>query len=451
MNNFFRLGRRGTPLVPLLNRSSSNKPNRQPMGANRYCRSVDERCGAIIPLVAILLPILLVIAGFGLYIANAQLVRTELRTSVDFAARAGAKTLSMTQNQGEAEAAAKDLAVRNTVLGQPVNLSSGDILFGESRQRGGENSRFEFTPGGSRINSVQVNGTSEGISSVTDLFAKLSGVENRQFSLDSTATNLDRDICLVFDRSGSMTQPVSSTNNGTLEPCGPLRQDSRFVALSRAVAVFIAELEKTPQTEKVSVVSYSSDVNTPCFCCTITRCIPLPGGGEIEVVVNDCVPQKQRQCPIQRCSRGQGRLNHRIVMPEAQVHSTLSFNTGSLLAPFPSMIEFGIDGGTAIGSGLQLGLSTVEGSGARPFAFPTIVLMTDGNHNVGVDPTSVARQAAEKEIVIHTITFSAGANQALMKEVAGITGGKHLHADSAGDLGEAFREIAQTLPVMLTN
>jgi hypothetical protein len=37
-----------------------------------------------------------------------------------------------------------------------------------------------------------------------------------------------------------------------------------------------------------------------------------------------------------------------------------------------------------------------------------------------------------------------------MKKVAEATGGKHFHADNAGELEEIFREIASTLPVMLT-
>jgi uncharacterized protein involved in propanediol utilization len=51
---------------------------------------------------------------------------------------------------------------------------------------------------------------------------------------------------------------------------------------------------------------------------------------------------------------------------------------------------------------------------------------------------------------VHTITFSNGANQALMQQVASATnGGIHLHADSAADLAAAFRAIARTLSVTL--
>ena len=38
-----------------------------------------------------------------------------------------------------------------------------------------------------------------------------------------------------------------------------------------------------------------------------------------------------------------------------------------------------------------------------------------------------------------------------MKKVAEATGGKHFHAADAGELEAIFREIASTLPVMLTD
>ena len=75
--------------------------------------------------------------------------------------------------------------------------------------------------------------------------------------------------------------------------------------------------------------------------------------------------------------------------------------------------------------------------------------MTDGNFNVGGTPVPSAQLAAGRDHTIHTITFSSGANQAIMRQVANIGGGIHLHADDAGDLSEAFREIARTLEVIL--
>ena len=75
--------------------------------------------------------------------------------------------------------------------------------------------------------------------------------------------------------------------------------------------------------------------------------------------------------------------------------------------------------------------------------------MTDGNFNVGGDPTPSAQLAAGRNHDIHTITFSNGANQQIMQDVAGIGGGNHIHADNGDDLADAFREIARSFSVTL--
>jgi len=79
-----------------------------------------------------------------------------------------------------------------------------------------------------------------------------------------------------------------------------------------------------------------------------------------------------------------------------------------------------------------------------------MVLLTDGIHNTGPEPVLSAQVAAQKDIVIHTVTFSADADIARMKAVAAATGGLHFHADDRAELVSVFREIAATLPVMLT-
>lgn len=107
-------------------------------------------------------------------------------------------------------------------------------------------------------------------------------------------------------------------------------------------------------------------------------------------------------------------------------------------------------GATNIFQGLRDGSDSLEeDSATRPFAAKTIIVMTDGNFNVGGTPIPSARVAADRGHIIHTITFSSGANQRIMRQVADIGGGLHIHADDAGDLTEAFEEIARTLSVLL--
>src|SRR5829696_2167052 len=96
-------------------------------------RRVPRR-GAMLVLIAVCLPLFVVMAAFALNVAWMQLVRTELRTSTDAAARAGAKELSLSQTTADARAAAKAAARRNLVAGDPLQLADGDIEFGISTQ-----------------------------------------------------------------------------------------------------------------------------------------------------------------------------------------------------------------------------------------------------------------------------------------------------------------------------
>jgi Mg-chelatase subunit ChlD len=79
-----------------------------------------------------------------------------------------------------------------------------------------------------------------------------------------------------------------------------------------------------------------------------------------------------------------------------------------------------------------------------------MVVMTDGRHNTGTEPVVAARRAATENITIHTVTFSEDADFARMRAVADATGGQHFHAPDADALEQIFREIASTLPVMIT-
>ncbi|HEY6564127.1 MAG TPA: vWA domain-containing protein, partial [Pirellulaceae bacterium] len=192
------------------------------------------------------------------------------------------------------------------------------------------------------------------------------------------AAQLDRDIALVLDVSGSMA------DNG------------KFTGLQQAMNVFIAEINRTPQTEHVSLATYSTTSNRD---------------------------------------------------------QALTPDMNQIASAFATKSPRGL---TAIGLGLQDGVnSLMSDSLRRPFAEPIVVLMTDGIHNTGVIPETVAR-AAPNNITIHTITFGADADVARMIRVRDISRSKgnadaqHFHAPDNSGLRQIFRQIAATLPVVLT-
>jgi Ca-activated chloride channel homolog len=368
----------------------------------------SNRRGAMLVLIAVCLPLLIIMAAFAVDIAYMQLVRTELRTSTDAAARAGAKELSLSQSVTAARARAKATAKRNLVAGEPLQLADSDIVFGNGVQAN-ETSRFKFTPGGKKPNAVQVNGkrTKGSATGPVDLlFANVLGVKQFQPDETATSTQLDRDICLVVDRSGSMMWTLTGAQLPPGAPdCGPPDPTrSRWGALNTAVNGFLTELDKTAQDEHVALCSYSSNTN---------------------------------ECGYKY---NQSDINSDLVSDYSVIRSEMA-----------DLSSKPVKGSTCISGGIDEGIKVLAGKKIRPFAVKTMIVMTDGIHNLGKEPLVSAKSAAKKDIVIHTITFSDDADIKRMQDVAAATGGRHFHAPTAADLTKIFKEIASTLPVLTTD
>ncbi|MEL7336730.1 MAG: vWA domain-containing protein, partial [Planctomycetota bacterium] len=111
-------------------------------------------------------------------------------------------------------------------------------------------------------------------------------------------------------------------------------------------------------------------------------------------------------------------------------------------------LEF--DGRTSISRGLEDGGQIFLNDTARPFAERTIIVMTDGRHNEGPEPSIPAAEIANENIRIHTITFGENADRARMEQVAAIGGGRSYHAEDGDQLRDVYREIALTLSTIIT-
>jgi len=336
-------------------------------------RTNADRTGAMLPMVAFCMVILFVAVAFAVDIARMHLTKSELRTATDAAARAAVESLSRSQDTQQAIEAALAVAERNVVAGEGLTLDPNDIVFGSAVQ--GADGRFTFEEGTALINSVRVigdrsEGSPDGPVSLT--FGPLLGTDTFSPVLASTATRLDRDIALVLDKSGSMSQ------NG------------RFAALLNGVNVFLNQMNISQAEERISLTTYEA---TPSKLVDMT-----PNLAAIQTALQDQVP----------------------------------------------------GGFTGIGRALEVGLDSVQNdAGSRgAFSLKSVVLMTDGNQNRGINPFVVAQQAKELGIIVHTITFSDGANETLMEMVANETGGSHLHANTDQELIDAFDTIARTIQVL---
>lgn len=398
-------------------------------------------------LMAVLLPVLALLAAFCINAAHMQLSRTELMVATDASARAGGRAFSEAQSVQEAKLAAMTTAALNNVNGAPlrVNMDDGanEIEFGITTQPDGPDGRYYFEKyptamvesGQVIANAVRVNGRRERGSlsgSVPMILPGLLDMSEFEPVQDAVAMQVDRDISLVLDRSGSMgmlnvnwpegTDPWTRETFRAAESAGIVekyRGSYRYTSgnnsttfqqwawedhfglgpapstpwqdLVRAVNEFLDVLNETPQNEQVSIASYATS----------------------------------------------GRLDTWLETDYPYIRQVVD--------------EIEVGGNTAIGEGMQEAIQAMLDRSARPYAAKTMVVMTDGNHNRGISPVAVAIDFSRKyNLTIHTVTFGAGANQGLMRVVASKGGGEHYHAANGQQLADVFEEIANNLPTMLT-
>jgi hypothetical protein len=376
-------------------------------------RSISQQPkGAILPLVALLVFILFAMAAFSVDVAYMQLVKIELKTSVDAAARAGGEALSREQDVGLAKVAAKNLATLNTVGSDPLLLEDSDIIPGKSTLSE-STGRWSFVPEATPYNSIRVIGrrtTGSPSGPVPLFFARIFGIDIFQVTDRSTVVRVDRDIMLVVDRSSSMKLAIDhptgnmSTSDDRFDE--PPRSDSRWAALELAVQEFITALGETPQVEWVGLVSYASNYS--------------------RFGVNNT----------------QASIDEHLTESHTNINNDMNDYTNTIF-----------NGLTHISAGIDEGVDALfNATYSRPYALKTMVLMTDGIPNPAT-PQAVlnsAQAAANQNVKIYTVSFGTAADQNLMQQVAIIGDGKHYHAANAQELKDIFREIGLTIPLTFT-
>ena len=341
---------------------------------SRLEQTKNNRCGAMIVLIAVMFIILMVTLAFSVDVAYMQLGRTELRTATDAAARAATEALSRLQSEKDARNAAKSIASQNLVAGEPLILENSDIDLGQTSIN--PYGVWNFTSGLTPENAVKISGKRTGSSASGEIplfFGGMFGVYDFEPVQVAVASQLDRDIAIVVDRSGSMDDY------------------NRWEGLSNAMKVFLKEIKNTEQTEYLSLSSYSTN---------------------------------------------------------ATKNQTLTDNVKKIRKKFKKLEP---NGWTNIGGGLIKGTNSLQyDSNSRQYAAKTIILMTDGWHNTGTNPYYAAGVARDRGHTVHTIAFGSGANASLMEDIADETGGKFYQPLTNEQLIETFREIALTLPVILS-
>ena len=199
----------------------------------RINRQTHSRRGAVAPLMAIMIPVLLMLCGFVVNIAYMQLNRTQLRVATDAAARAAGRAFSEFQDQeDDTVQIAIDYAVSTAAMNQvgakqvqlnPAENSSSDpdaldeITFGLSDRLDNGYGRYTFDAQDrtavrnktQKATSIRIVGrrTNDSLGgSIQMLFAGWGPFSEFEPVVASTTTQVDRDIALVLDRSGSMLE-----------------------------------------------------------------------------------------------------------------------------------------------------------------------------------------------------------------------------------------------------
>ena len=361
----------------------------------------SRRSGVMVAFLAIVLPALLILAAFAINLACMELARTELQIATDSATRAAGRRLALT---GSASASINEgilAASKNSVGGTQLTLDAGNFEFGESN-RSSVSSRYSFTPTTQQPNSVRITASHD----LNLFFADLTSATTFRPVQVGVSTQIELDIAIVMDRSGSMAYSVNEATPTDIyyppasAPPGwdygqPAPPDCRWRDAVAAVEAFLAEVAWTPQDEHIAVVSYGDDATT--------------------------------------------------ALDFTTTHDDVTTALDAYTQAYPP-------GSTNIHAGIAEGAHALSTStSTRPWASKVIIVLTDGIQTSGSDPVDAARAAAEQGITVYTVTFSSEAGQDEMRTVAEEGLGKHLHANTPADLVAAFEEIARQLPTLITH
>ncbi len=368
--------------------------------------STQARRGTVTALMAFMLPLIVLMAAFAINLCYMELNRTEMITATDAAVRAGGRELCVTRSTAAAKTRAIAIAAMNDIAGTPLSLHDDDLTFGTS-QRPSLADRYDFVSGGGNPNALRVTarrttGSLDG--PIPLLMPSILGVSSFQSSHSAISSQIEVDVALVIDRSGSMAYaatepavypPIPASAPPGWQFCDAAPPDSRWRNVVAGVDVFLNELASTVSNEYVSLSTYN------------------------EAAITD----------------------EPLTTNYSLIRTSLSNYTNSLCA-----------GGTNIGEGISEGANAlIHSPNSRDSAVKVIVLLTDGIHNTGSDPVDTAYAVADNGVMIYTITFSDEADQPRMQAVAYEGSGLHFHASSPSDLMFVFQEIAKRLPTLVTN
>lgn len=385
-------------------------------------------------LVVVMLIIFVVMAGITIDYAYIQLIRTDLRTVADAAAKAGAEALVRKESANAAKNTAVRYAELNTVADAPFLIEPSDVKIGKL-VLGQGSQRWEFVEGGTPPNAVRVEASAGNGAlhpAIPLFFGNATGLTNFSPTIQTTAGQQEVEVVLCLDRSGSMLFDMSGVeyeyppNNpmlsdftswgwvwqNHLSPPHPV--DSRWAVLARAINLFMDESGYYSPPPRVSLVTWSSDYT-----------MPISPGTVYKASTTD------------------------VALPALAGHSW-SANRTAVLSAVSGLGVKPMMGATNLSSGLDRSVSVLTGSNSNSFSNKVVILLTDGEWNDGRDPISAAMDARNAGVTVHCITVLT-AHQPDIEQVALLTGGRYFRTYTEDELRDAFKEVARSLPIVMTD
>ena len=404
--------------------------------------------GTVIILAALVFVVAVGFAALAVDVGMLLTARTELQNAMDAAALAGASKLELSDYDG-ARQLASQFASLNTVLGQPVQVDPNtDVVFGVYDIDAKEFTALADLPPGTIPDSMQISASAN----VPFLFAPVLGFSSTTIGSTSAsvASQADKFVMLVLDRSGSMDDdsPCFDTTD-TIEAGMYSRYSSSYGGY-----YYMAEkgwFYLTDWTYLPAGTLYGMDYSYSYGWYTTTKWVKGPAQ------------------PLTDAKDAAEQFVSRLDLTEDKcglVSYATSANTDLELSQSGSAIinairQFPPGGYTNIGGGMQDGITELTSARAQGFCRKVMILLSDGVANIdqyGSYSTSGGRQyaldraevARANGILVFTISVGAGADRSLMQQIAHTTGAAEYFATTGSELPDIFNQIFERVPPQLT-
>lgn len=430
--------------------------------------TLPQRNGTVVVLVAIMLPVMLIICAIAINLSYIQLTRTELKIATDAAARAGGRAYSEFQDVNKAKDFAQRAAEMNLVGGEPLVLSTNEsareIMFGESRSVNDQRYVFSHATeqeirNGAVVSGIQVNATQ-----TASLVFGVGTVSSVSPNVSSVASQIERDIALVIDRSGSMAyfegqdldagkgedylyNTITALYN---DPANNIPEDdyrnavADYQPIEDLASMSLNERAYTEQIIgllggdlKVYAESVNSDYRSRTAGPRFSRWDMLEQASKAFFDVLDRTVQQELVSIASFSNRASVDVDLTSDMDECREAVYDMFPTGS----------------TAIGNGMLDAFEALSNApNRRRSAIQTLIVFSDGANNTGQNPSDAADDILLQNptVVIHTVTFGIDADINGMRAVADKSNGSHYHANNADELINIFRILAASHRTLIT-